>query len=359
MASERIPELDGLRGVAILLVLMFHLMPSNIPLWAAWIVQSGWLGVDLFFVLSGFLITGLLLDSAGSPGYYRNFVARRALRIFPLYYVCLAIAAVIDHGPWPIHWADFAADGGWFYPFFLGNIPVTLRNKWPSGTLTPLWSLQIEEQFYLTFPFLVAVLGRKTLARVLMASVVIAPLLRIALVYARPANISGTYVLMPCRMDALALGGLVAIAGRQYPEALRSRWIGLVTGIAAAGLVWLIRNNGPLPWSNPMRTIGFSAAAVAFTGVLVLLMMQRQRLLLALFRFRPLVWTGGISYGLYLLHAPANELVQKHAARLGIASDGASESLLALTASFAAAWISAKFFERPILHLRDRIMARR
>jgi peptidoglycan/LPS O-acetylase OafA/YrhL len=202
-----------------------HLSPTNASPFISYIVKTGagWFGVDLFFVLSGYLITGLLLDSAGRPGYYRNFVARRTLRIFPLYFACLILACVVDFGPWPIRWKDFSGFGGWWYPAFLGNIPVFLQNRWPSGGMTPLWSLQIEEQFYLTFPFLVATLPRKTLTRLLLASIVAAPLLRTGMLFLMPANITGTYVLMPCRMDALAMGGLIAIAWRDFPEYLRGR----------------------------------------------------------------------------------------------------------------------------------------
>jgi peptidoglycan/LPS O-acetylase OafA/YrhL len=358
LASERIPELDGLRGLAILAVLIFHLSPARMPLFAAYFVQAGWLGVDLFFVLSGYLITGLLLDSTGQKRYYRNFLARRTLRIFPLYYACLVLFCVADYGPWPIQWKEFTNDGGWWYAGFLGNVPVFIQNKWPRGLMTPLWSLQIEEQFYLTFPFLVLALPRKTLARVLLACAAAAPLLRIGLILAMPANITGTYVLMPCRMDTLAMGGLIAIARRDFPKALRGRRISLVTSISAAIIVWICWKYGPSPWSNAMRTAGFSAAGIVFSGILVLLIAQRQRLLLWLCGMRPLVWIGTVSYGLYLLHGPAIELAHRVAPALKISGGSGGESLLALAASVAAAWVSRVFFESPILRLRERLTSR-
>ncbi len=152
--------------------------------------------------------------------------------------------------------------------------------------MTPLWSLQVEEQFYLTFPFLVAVLPRKALARVLIASVFAALMLRVGLVFARPANITGTYVLMPCRMDSLAMGGLIAIARRDFPETLRGRWVGFVTVVSAAVVAWICWKYGPSPWSSAMRTVGFSAADIAFTGILVLLIVQRRPFLIRLCRMR-------------------------------------------------------------------------
>jgi peptidoglycan/LPS O-acetylase OafA/YrhL len=355
--KARIPELDGLRGLAILPVLMFHLgpNPTRIPLFAAYITQSGWLGVDLFFVLSGYLITGLLLDSAGRPGYYSNFITRRMLRIFPLYYAVLLIGWTVDFSGTPIRWHDFAANGGWWYPVFLGNIPVFLQNKWPTGIMTPLWSLQVEEQFYVTFPLLVAVLPRRALKWFLVASVVAAPLLRVAMIYRMPNNIAGTYVLMPCRMDALAMGGLIAIGVRDFPEALRARWIGWATALSTGALVWIIWSVGPTPWSARMRTAGFSLADLAFTGTLVLLMCQRQRWLLAICRIRPLVWIGTVSYGLYLLHSPVKELVHWFGPALRISADGFAEMFLAVAVSMAAAWASSVFFELPILRLRERL----
>ncbi len=119
--------------------------------------------MDLFFVLSGYLITGVLLDSVARPHYYRNFIVRRSLRIFPLYYACLALYCVITYYPAAIHWRDFLNSGtGWWYIGYLGNVRVFLQNAWPAAAiLTPLWSLQVEEQFYLTFPLIVWAAKRK------------------------------------------------------------------------------------------------------------------------------------------------------------------------------------------------------
>jgi peptidoglycan/LPS O-acetylase OafA/YrhL len=354
--TGRIPELDGLRGVAILLVLMFHLGGAvTLPRSAQYVVLSGWLGVDLFFVLSGYLITGILVDSAGRPGYYRNFISRRTLRIFPLYYAVLAIAYVTSYGPSLAHWSSFLQSRDWWYAVYIGNIQVFLRNQWPSGDLTPLWSLQVEEQFYLTFPLLVALVTRRMLARVLAGAVIAALLIRITMVWAMPGNIAGTYVLMPCRMDTLALGGLVAVAQRDSASWLRSRWIAPITACTGAIVVWICWRYGSLPWSTAMRTAGFSSAAVFFTGVLILLIHRRNRVLLAIFRLRPLTWIGVISYGVYLLHIPAAEQVRRFAPRvLHVAPGGFAEAFLSLAAVIAAASVSWRFFESPILRMRNR-----
>ena len=120
--ATRVPELDGLRGIAILMVMFFHFTTymaqlrnwrtSGLLFFLVDVSQPGWLGVDLFFVLSGYLITGILLDSVGHRHYYRNFIVRRALRIFPLYYACLLLYGVLTYLPAHIQWREFLTAGG-------------------------------------------------------------------------------------------------------------------------------------------------------------------------------------------------------------------------------------------------------
>jgi peptidoglycan/LPS O-acetylase OafA/YrhL len=355
--GARIAELDGLRGIAILLVLVFHYAPATGPLrYLGKVFGVGWTGVDLFFVLSGFLITGILLDSVGRPHYYRNFIVRRSLRIFPLYYACLVLYCVLTFLPGTISVKDFLGVGdAWWYVGYLGNIQVFLKNAWPGAAiLTPLWSLQVEEQFYLTFPWIVWATRRTTLARILLASVVGALVIRIALVWAMPKNLMGTYALMPCRMDALAMGGLVAIAVRERPEWLKGRWIGWVTGLSAAAFLLICGLVNSSPWSAPMRTLGYTAIDLAFTGVLVMLIGWRQRSLLGLCRVRFLMWVGTISYGLYLLHVPALNISHRWVAPLlGIPPSSSSEFFVMMALAMGMAWISWTLFESPILRMKE------
>ncbi len=356
--GRRIPELDGLRGIAILLVLMFHLTPAGIPLFAAYFVQSGWLGVDLFFVLSGYLITGILVDSAGRAGYYRDFILRRTLRIFPLYFACLAAACIRTYLPGYARGRGFFESGGWWYIAYLGNLYVFLQNKWPADpALIPLWSLQVEEQFYLTFPLLVAVVTRKNLARLLLAAVIVAPLLRMAMVWAMPANITGTYVLTPCSMDTLALGGFIAVAQRNSAAWLRSRSVAIITALSGAALVWICWRYGPSPWSNIMRTAGFTAAGLLFAGTLILVVHQRRPILIAVCRFQPLVWIGTISYGIYLFHLLVFDFVRDYPRVSRVPPGSFLEALVCFIVTIGAAWLSWRFFESPILRLRERFTA--
>ncbi len=218
----RIPALDGVRGLAALMVLFCHFW-----FWDVWkgrwwyeVAHSGWLGVDLFFVLSGFLITGILLDTKGKTNYFREFYRRRVLRIFPLYYFALLLSVfsilVIDRRPANLF---SGYDSLTWFLTFLPNVAIALKNDWLYQTnwvgLSHLWSLAVEEQFYLVWPLVVLVLPRKALA--LLCGVVV-----FAGYYFRVWTDGafgqqwalGSYVLPYCRMDGLAAGGLLAVSAR-------------------------------------------------------------------------------------------------------------------------------------------------
>jgi peptidoglycan/LPS O-acetylase OafA/YrhL len=356
--AQRVAELDGLRGIAILLVLVFHFTPSSGPLrLLAPVFQIGWSGVDLFFVLSGYLITGILLDSAGRPHYYRNFFIRRSLRIFPLYYACLLLYAFLTFYPSPIHWHDYlhAGDALWYF-FYAGNFRDFARNAWPgAAVLTLLWSLQVEEQFYWSFPFLVASVKRRTLAAILAVSTIAALLIRLLLAIALPSNLVGAYVLMPCRMDALAMGGLAAIAFREKPEWLKSPRILRLTLLCAAVFLSICIFSSETPWPPAMRTLGYTALDLTFTGVLILLIGLRRPGLVKLCRVRVLTWLGTISYGLYLLHIPALTVVDRWLGpALHLAPRGSTAFCVSLALAVAAASLSWFAFESQILRLKTR-----
>src|SRR6266550_2788258 len=187
--SSRIASLDGLRGCAILLVLLFHFTArapyptdhASIRLQS--VFDLGWSGVDLFFVLSGFLITGLLIDAKGSAGYFKVFYARRALRILPLYYGTLVVMFVLPYLLTsvmnPTYITPFR-DQIWYWGY-LQNYHY-LTNAW-SDIAGPFWTLAIEEQFYLVWPLVVLLLSRKHLLRLCFAVIVGALLYRAGRVY--------------------------------------------------------------------------------------------------------------------------------------------------------------------------------
>ncbi len=305
------------------------------------------MGVDLFFVLSGYLITGILLRGNST---YRNFLARRALRIFPLYYLCLALFTAVaflrtDQASWEAMktWGSV----GWFV-VYLGNFRAAWTNSLPPVlSFATLWSLQVEEQFYLLFPIAVALLSRKNLLRFLIGCAIAAPILR-SLIHSPIAG----YVLMPCRMDALAMGGILAIflSTAQVSQARLSLIIGgaLTAAIFCAAYWHLSKDTAYDPL---VRSIGYSAVDFTCASLLCWILLSPTSGFTRLLRLRPVVYTGQIAYGLYLLHEPASWLARK---LLGdIETHSALSVPITFAASFIAASISWRLIESPFLAARS------
>jgi peptidoglycan/LPS O-acetylase OafA/YrhL len=231
--AKRLPALDGLRGIAILLVLVHHLLYRLrlCPGFVHYLVAAGglsWSGVDLFFVLSGFLIGGILLDARNSPRYYRTFYARRAFRILPIYLVLLGLCTVRYI---PLSWSASRLGGfsrmeiPWIaYLTLTQNFWMAVLGSWGLGTLTPTWSLAVEEQFYLTVPTIIRKVGQHRLVALLLVVTASAPIFRALLQHFGQPNGIAVYVLMPSRADALSCGILCAILLRhRYWKSLVSR----------------------------------------------------------------------------------------------------------------------------------------
>jgi len=315
---------------------------------------AGWIGVDLFFVLSGFLITGILLDSKGRPGYYRSFYARRALRILPLYYGLLAVILLL-----PRSGALAAALGapylaehqGWFWSHTVNWLMVTegesqfaVRNGFGG-----IWSLSIEEQFYLLWPLVVAVTSRKGLGRLAVALAVLAFVLRMAL------SLRGTpdvvlYSATPTRIDPLAIGALLAVLAREGGlEAHRTRYsVAVICSAAAFGLLAVISQR--MPNANALTFAGVaSALAVGWGAVLILTTGEAGRWV-ALMRSRPMRTLGKYSYALYLFQAPVDHLLT----RFGAGPDAVGRLAyfpLGVGVTFALAYASWHLWERHWLQL--------
>jgi peptidoglycan/LPS O-acetylase OafA/YrhL len=356
-----VPELDGLRGIAILLILVHHFWPKRGPMADFGAVPAmGWVGVDLFFVISGFLITGILLDTREDAHYYRNFYARRALRILPLYYLFLiGIFVVYPHSF--SHGFDIAefrqqARSPFWYIFYIGNLPTAVTGEQPFWMLHPLWSLAIEEQFYIVFPLLVALLPPRHLALLLSALLVLAPAFRLASYAYAPANWYLPFEATPARVDVLGWGCLLAVALRRRPHwltpltARRALWAAMLLLLATAIVTGL-------PHQGYFAQVwGYSVVALAWATLVLWTVLHRGETSTAGLRGRPLRHLGKICYGLYLLHLPAEDGLLRLSARLGLPGDPNSVLMFLLKCASAVllAQLSWAFFESRLLRLKTR-----
>jgi len=349
VAHGFIAELDGLRGVAILLVVVHRFWPATgIGVWAD-AAGAGWIGVDLFFVISGFLIAGILLDTRGEAGYFRNFYARRILRIFPLYYIFVGGVLIAFSGN--PEFREHAGSPIW-YLVHLGNVPESMLAHDVPYWLAPVWSLAIEEQFYLTFPLLVAVVEPRRLGRVLVGMMIAAPLLRVGTMLVAPERERIQYLFTLCRLDTIAVGCLLAVIFRRIDLAKYRDLIvrGAVLIICVAALFAV---DTGLDRTTPLgRTLGYTVVAFGCASIVALVVLYRGEYETAVLRFAPLAYLGKLCFGLYLLHRPADTIVTALAARAGI---DAPLWLLPLKLGVAVvlATISWRLLERPFLRLKN------
>jgi peptidoglycan/LPS O-acetylase OafA/YrhL len=343
---KKIPQLDAVRGIAVLLVLLHNtdVYPS---LHLGIISRNGWMGVDLFFVLSGFLITGILLDAKQSDGYFKNFYARRCLRIWPLYYSALIFMFVIVPllRPSETH-AIFEARSSpwWAYPLFLQNFLVPIPSS-ATGLLGVTWSLAVEEQFYLVWPLVVRFCTEGQLRRIAIAIICLSPALRFYLSLHQVNIYSNTF----CRLDGLMAGALLAVVMRSprfHPSKFVTKaWILFLVSVPLALGIEIFH----------ARWIGFSVVAAASVSFVYLALFSTQTWFQAILTNRFLVYTGTISYGIYLLEKIPLDVVKV------LHLDKHPFLCLSLTtgATYVLAAISWKFLERPFLKLKRNFEARK
>jgi len=285
-----LPELDGLRGLAILGVVVYHCQPLLKGSWLYPAALWGWVGVDLFFVLSGFLITMNLLAAREKPRYFHNFHARRALRIWPVYVLVLVVVYLNSEwfiGPKPL---DAIKSAPWLaYIFFVQNL---FHLQLPPA-LGPTWALAVEEQYYFFWAPLVRFLRKPwMLAAVLSCAFCGSPLLR----HMNPHCLWGLPTHTLIKLDGIALGSLMAL-GLCRIQLSRRIWLWIGLGAFAAGIAAAATIAGGTAMLDSALTVGFGGAilaAAASTG-------SRNPLNLVLSR-GPLAFYGRISYGLYMIH---------------------------------------------------------
>ncbi|HEY1423342.1 MAG TPA: acyltransferase [Candidatus Acidoferrum sp.] len=377
--SSRIPELDGLRGLAILMVMLWHYFyfhpaanhhPAGLVRQAYVRLERflglGWSGVDLFFVLSGFLIGGILLNARSSPSYFRTFYLRRFFRIIPVYYAWILTYLLVSGllsafarqaVPHELKWTEVLAQF-----LFLQNLGIihylpSLGAVWFMAS----WSLAVEEQFYLVSPLIIRKFSEQFLLRFLVAVIVAAPILRLWIRFHYPseAGMGMAYELMPCRADSLAVGILIALiwrkpAGQEWIKA-RTRQLAVVLAVLFAGFIVLTAFFS-YRYLLLTQIVGHSWLAFFYGGALTMAVARPEISWASFLRTKVLRNWGRISYCVYLIHPAMNAAAHWLLRIQGEATDWRTLAAptLAIPLTYAVASFSWRFFEEPMLRLGHR-----
>jgi peptidoglycan/LPS O-acetylase OafA/YrhL len=350
-----IPALDGIRGLAILLVTVYRfcgIRDYDTPGWLRPILEFGTHGVDLFFVLSGFLITGILFDAKGDEHYFRNFYARRTLRIFPLYYgTLLGLFVLLPMAGLSSKWLNASAADApslWLYG---GNVLMSYRGEWHLGGLNHFWSLCVEEHFYLVWPLVIFACSRRTAMRVCVAAFLASAGARVLWMLGGGNSVAAE-VFTLFRLDALCAGAWIALAARG-PNGLTnlapwSRIVAVVSGLLLLPLIAL---------NKQVLTVTTTLYACFFAAFIVLAVASTKAGWLSfLGRSQSLQWLGRYSYGMYVyqnlllvglagVFTPA--VLQQWTGSAAIGRIGFVAAMFALTGGLA--WISWHVFEKRCL----------
>ncbi|HEX3655406.1 MAG TPA: acyltransferase [Pirellulales bacterium] len=351
---KRLPHLDGLRGCAIALVLVFHFLFQEgayaLHPVIARALSLTWSGVDLFFVLSGFLLGGILFDNQRAENYYRVFYLRRAVRILPLYVLVLvsfyAMRAFYPAGELWDHL--FGNSKPWFsYATFTQNLH-SIRGPFFTGTmwLAPTWSLAIEEQFYLFLPLFLRTVPRRRLPATLGILIASAPLTRIALYNMFPHG-QAWVMLLPCRWDSLLLGVLAAWSMRYYPIASGWLYAAFVAGLGGMAAI-VFQTGNSFAWQHAY----YGYTIIGATCAAALLLAIRGGAAWAWLTAWPLLWLGQVSYAVYMFHEPVSGLVQGWVRAALPRLSPATAFALAIT--LVLAWLSWRWFEGPLVRAGHR-----
>ncbi|MFW5700457.1 MAG: acyltransferase family protein [Cyclobacteriaceae bacterium] len=303
--KDRIPSLDGLRGLAILLVLFFHLffyLPGS---------SYGWAGVDLFFVLSGFLITGILMDAIGQAGYWKNFYVRRILRIFPLYYLTLILILITAWLLRPyyeenqLHFNMLWQNQEWLWFYIFNWWEYLNERSFPAQYVSHYWTLAVEEQFYLVWPFVIYLFRGKKLLVVIAIILLSAVLIRYILFYfGDGSSYPEVYVATFTRMDSIAAGALIAYAVRnERLLKLLNDNRDLIFFLSLAIILYTGFSDSFRSGAEGFIKFGYTANAMMF-GALLLYAISPDHWVTRALNNQFLKFFGKYSYAMYIFHWP-------------------------------------------------------
>jgi peptidoglycan/LPS O-acetylase OafA/YrhL len=353
------PALDGMRGAAILAVILLHY---------TWL-SVGWVGVQMFFVLSGFLITTILLGDAHLPfgAYLKRFYWRRTLRIFPLYFGYLLVLSLV----YRIYGepTDFGRHAPYLFSY-LFNLEFLFDWGTSKALVFHLWSLSIEEQFYLLWPCVVFLLPRRTLKMLVIALIVAGPVIRaLAVVWLQTINDSPKFValgsnnLTPCQLDAFAIGAAVALFADKLSHVGDRAFLAATGFLLVCGQLNSLIVTGSLAldtsfgfpgflWVGWLHTWGYSLIDL-WSAALLLTALRPSTVMSSILSWGPLAYVGKISYGVYVLHLVTMQVVlDRFGAAHGLVNLG--RFAIYLTALLVIAGLSYRWFETPFLRLKDR-----
>ena len=349
--------LDGIRGFAILIVTLYRvckeLDPSSHPLigLVCRIAPLGGRGVDLFFVLSGFLITGILLRSKGKPKYFRNFIARRSLRIFPLYFLSLAI------GLWAIprslggHLFERARMEQAYLWTYTSNVRISWLNEWCFGPFDHFWSLAVEEHFYFVWPVIVLILSTKRLGWFCALTVIAVAIARSVAETFQSLDIA-VDVLTVFRIDALCLGALLAVIMQSSIRHDRIRSGAIIAAILSLGTLIAVVLLGSRMFGLP----ALLCRLIFMAGIAFILLSPRTSILLRVFESAMLRFLGKYSYGMYVVQLPLVTLVPAASLVSLLPSNPIAFGLIYVAGMFACitftAFLSFHLFESHFLKLK-------
>lgn len=354
IVNKHIPFLDGFRGLAILLVLLYHCFIDFT------LAKFGWIGVDIFFVLSGFLITGILIDTKEKPNYFKNFFIRRALRIFPLYFLFLSIIFIVfpQFAPSVLGDMSYYKDNQIWYWTYLQNWLLSFEGFPENYSLHHLWSLAVEEQFYLIWPVLVFFTPSNKLKLLTCILIFLSFVFRMK-AYQLGFIFPYSYVNTFSRMDALLLGGLVYMLNRDHQELIKKYlvYVMILSTIIVVGFI--IYKKSLYFWDLPYIYTFIDLSIATFLAILCSKLSIADKLKV-IFQHHFLRWLGKYSYGIYIFHYPLLFILTLlllpslnstfHQALLSKFLVGC----ICILASCLLAYISFNFFEKHFLTLKEK-----